>query len=308
MGIFAERSHRIVEINECKIQNQKCQKIANDIYRFLKENGIPGYDEKTKNGLVRHIIIRIGVKTNEIMVIMVLNNLKFTKEKELIDYLISSNPEIKTIVKNLNNKNTNVILGSKTEVIYGDGYIFDYIGNKKFKISPNSFFQVNPTQTELLYNKAIEYAEFSGKETIFDLYCGIGTIGICTSDQVKKLYGVEVVEEAIKDAKENVKLNNIENAEFFAGKAEEIMPKLLEEKNIMPNVCFVDPPRRGLDKMLIQTLLDINVEKIIYISCNPATLARDLRLLEEKYEIKKIAICDMFPETRAYRKRNSSNS
>ena len=301
MGIFAERSHRIIEVDDCKIQNQKCQKIANDIYKFLKENNISGYNETVSKGLVRHIIIRIGIKTDEIMVIVVLNSLQFPKEKKFIDYLVSNNPEIKTIVKNLNNKNTNVILGNETDVIYGEGYIFDYIGNKKFKISPHSFFQVNPVQTEKLYNKAIEYASLSGKETVFDLYCGIGTIGIYASDRVKELYGVEVVEDAIKDAKENAKLNNIKNAKFLLGKSEEVIQKLIN-KNIIPDIVFVDPPRRGCDKNLIQILLNIKTNKIIYISCNPATLARDLKILEEKYEIKKLAICDMFPGTRAYRK------
>ena len=303
MGIFAKRSHRIVEINECKIQNKKCQKVANDIYNFLKENNILGYNEKGGHGLVRHIIVRIGIKTNEIMVIIVLNNTNFPKEKEFVDYLIKNNSEIKTIVKNINSKNTNVILGDENQVIYGDGYIFDYIGNKKFKISPNSFYQVNPVQTEKLYSKAIEYALLSGTETVFDLYCGIGTIGICASDKAKKLYGVEIIENAIKDAKENAKINNIKNAEFLCGKSEDILQKFVD-KNIIPDVVFIDPPRRGCEKILIQTLLNINVKRIVYVSCNPATLARDLKLLEEKYEIKKLSICDMFSGTRAYRMRN----
>ena len=295
MGIFAERSHRIIEVQECKIQNLKCQKIANDIYKFLKENNISGYDEKSGHGLVRHIIVRIGLKTNEIMVILVLNDFEFPKETEFLDYLISNNSEIKTVVKNLNNKNTNVILGSQIQIIYGNGYIFDYIGSKKFKISSHSFFQVNPIQTEKLYNKAIEYASLTGRETVFDLYCGIGTIGICASDKVKNLYGIEVIEDAVRDARENANLNNVKNAKFFLGKAEEILPNLIKNSNVIPDVVFVDPPRKGCDNVLIQTLLKIKPQKIVYISCNPSTLARDLKILNQKYEIKKLAICDMFP-------------
>ena len=297
MGVFAERSHRIIETKECKIQNKKCQKVANDIYDFIKENKLKAYNEEKGTGIFRHIVIRIGIKTNEIMVTLVVNNMKIPKEKELIESIISKNPEVKTIVKNLNNKNTNVILGKENEVIFGDGYIYDYLGNKKFKISPMSFYQVNPIQTEKLYSQAIEYAELTGNETIFDLYCGIGTIGIFASDKAQKLYGIETIPDAIRDAKENAKINNIQNAEFFVGNVEEALPEFIKERNIKPDVVFVDPPRKGCDKTAIETLLEIKPQKIVYVSCNPATLARDLSLFETKYEVKYVAICDMFPGT-----------
>ena len=268
-----------------------------DIFEFLKNHEISGYNEENGQGLVRHIIVRIGVKTNEIMVILVLNSLDFPCEEEFIDFITKKNPNIKTIVKNLNNKNTNVILGKENKVIFGDGYIFDYLGDKKFKISPLSFYQVNPVQTEKLYNKAVEFAELTGTETIFDLYCGVGTIGIFSSGKAKKLYGIETIENAIKDARENAKINNIENSEFFVGNVEEVLPKLLEGRKIKPDVVFLDPPRKGCDKTAIDTLLNVEPKKIIYISCNPASLARDLAIFEEKYEIKRICLCDMFPGT-----------
>lgn len=295
MGVFANRSHRIIETLDCKLQNKKCQKVALDVFSFLKEHKISGYNEQKRVGIVRHIIVRIGVKTDEIMLTLVLNNFDLPYEKELVEYVISLNPEVKTIVKNLNNKNTNVILGKETKIIYGNGTISDYLGDKKFKISPLSFYQVNPIQTEKLYSKAVEFAELSGNETIFDLYCGIGTIGIFASDKAKKLYGIETIPEAIDDARQNALINNIENAEFLVGDVENVLPKLLIEKNIKPDVVFIDPPRKGCDKTAIETLLKIEPKKIIYVSCNPATLARDLVFFEQKYKIENLAICDMFP-------------
>ena len=297
MGVFAERSHRIIPIEKCFIQNEECQKVANDILKFLKEHNISGYNEEKQTGIVRHLVIRIGVKTDEIMVTLVVNNDNVPYENELVKFIIDNNPKVKTIVKNLNNKNTNVILGNKNTILYGDGYIRDILINKKFKISPMSFYQVNPIQTEKLYSKAIEYAELSGNETIFDLYCGIGTIGICASDKVKKLYGIETIPEAIEDAKENAKINNVENAEFFVGDVENELPKFIKERKILADVVFVDPPRKGCEQTAIETLLEIEPRKIVYVSCNPATLARDLKIFNKKYEIKKVAICDMFPGT-----------
>ena len=297
MGIFAERSHRIIPTQKCMIQNELAQKIANDIFEFVKKNEISGYDEETLEGILRHIVIRIGIKTNEVMLTLVVNNMDFPHEKELIDFLTGKYFEIKTIVKNLNNKNTNVILGMQNQVIYGNGYITDILLGKKFKISNMSFYQVNPVQTEKLYSKAIEYADLTGQETVFDLYCGIGTIGICSSDKVKQLFGIETIPEAIDDAKENAKINGIQNAEFFVGDVENALPEFIKKRNIKPDVVFVDPPRKGCDKTALETLLNIESDKIVYVSCNPATLGRDFKILEEKYEIKKISICDMFPWT-----------
>ncbi len=297
MGVFAERSHTIIPTKTCKIQDKLCQNIANDLFLFARENNISAYNEQSGEGILRHFVIRIGRKTNEVMVIIVVNDFNIPKEKEMVDYILQKYSQIKTIVKNLNNKKTNVILGLKCKNIFGPGYIYDYLGDKKFKISPLSFYQVNPIQTEKLYSKAVEYADLKGNETIFDLYCGIGTIGIFASNSVKKIYGIETIPEAIEDAKQNARLNNIENAEFFVGDVENKLPEFIKERNIKPDCIFIDPPRKGCDKIAIETLLKIEAKKIVYISCNPATFARDLSLLESKYELKKLAICDMFPFT-----------
>lgn len=298
MGIYSGRTHNIIKTEQnCYIQNEKCSEIAKDIFEFTVKNNIKPYNEKTNRGTLRHIVIRIGIKTNEIMVTLVVNNDEFNNEDKFVEKLIKKYPEIKTIVKNYNEKNTNVILGKRNKVIYGNGYIFDLLGSYKFKISPLSFYQVNPLQTEILYNKAIEYANLTGEETIFDLYCGIGTIGIFASAKAKRVYGIEIVTEAIEDAKENAKLNKVENAEFFAGEVEKILPELIEERKILADVAFIDPPRKGCDNITIKTLLKIMPQKIVYVSCNPATLARDIRLLEEKYELKQVQPVDMFAFT-----------
>ena len=220
MGVYAQRSHRIISTEKCFIQDERLQEVAMSIFKYIKENNIPVYDEKEKSGEIRHLVLRIGAKTQEIMVTLVTNKDKITKEKELVDYIVENNKMVKTIIKNINKQNTNVILGNKNEILYGEGYIYDELLETKFKISPMSFYQVNPYQTEKLYSKAIQYAELSGEETIFDLYCGIGTIGICASKKAKKLYGIETIEDAIEDAKENARLNNINNAEFFVGDVE----------------------------------------------------------------------------------------
>ena len=231
------------------------------------------------------------------MCVLVLNNEKLPKEKELKDLLINKFPNIKTIVKNINKKNTNVILGDKNIVIYGDGYIQDKLGEYVFNISANSFYQVNPVQTEKLYNLAIEGAKLNKEDIVFDLYCGIGTIGIFASKYVKKVYGIEIVKEAVDAAKENARINNIKNVEFIAGDVEEILDELLNTKKVKPDVVFIDPPRKGLDKKSIENLLNVKPKKLIYVSCNPASLVRDLKELEKVYEIKRIKPVDLFPFT-----------
>lgn len=300
MGVYSERTHNIVPVSNCYIQNEICNKIAKDIFEFIKDNNISAYNEKTLKGTVRHIAIRIGVKTKEILITLVVNDNNFKKEKQLVEYLTAKNPNIKSIVKNYNTKNTNVILGNQNEIIYGKGYIHDILGDYKFKISPLSFYQVNPIQTEILYSTAIKYAdaELTQKNNIaLDLYCGIGTIGIFASKYFKKVYGIEIVDQAIEDAKENAKINNVDNIEFYAGDVEKILPQILGNIEEKPNVVFVDPPRKGLDNKTIEVLKTIKPEKIVYISCNPATLARDLKQLEEKYKIKEVQPVDMFPYT-----------
>lgn len=302
-GIFAERTHEIIPFKQCRIQHPISQKITNIIVEFLNENRISVYNETTGKGLFRHIVVKVGVKTKEVMCIFVVNGEKIPKEQELVEYLISKfeNEEkeytIKTIVKNINTKNTNVILGNKNVVIYGDGYIYDKLGENTFKISPMSFYQVNPTQTEILYQKAIEVANLQKDDILLDLYCGIGTIGIYASKFIKQVYGIEIVEQAIEDAKENARLNNIENIEFVCGDVEQVLGSLLEEKHILPNTIIVDPPRKGLDDTTIKNILKVAPKKLVYISCNPATMVRDLEKLSEKYTTQEIQPVDMFPFT-----------
>lgn len=298
MGIFAERTHRIVPTEKCYIQNEKLQEVANEIFEFIRENKIRVYDEEKLSGEIRHLVLRIGIKTNEIMVVIVSNKKKITKEKELVKFISERFTNVRTIVKNINPYDTNVILGNDNVVLFGDGYIYDELLGFKFKISPMSFYQVNPYQTEKLYSKAIEYAKLSGNETVFDLYCGIGTIGICASKDIKKLYGIETIQEAIIDAKQNASLNGIENAEFFVGDVEKTLPEFIEKNNISADVIFIDPPRKGCDRKAIETILKIKPKRIVYISCNPATLARDLRMFEGVYDIGEVTPVDMFPYTR----------
>lgn len=229
------------------------------------------------------------------MCILVINGDKIEKEQELIERLKRKFPQIKTIVKNINKKNTNVILGEKNITIYGDGYIEDTLGEYKFKISPMSFYQVNPVQAEILYNTAIKEANLNEKDTLFDLYCGIGTIGIFASKKVSKVYGIEIVEQAINDANENAKINNIQNIEFIVGDVEFAFDELINKRKIHPTAIIVDPPRRGLDDKTIQNILGLKVEKFVYISCNPATMVRDIAKMEGVYKVKKVQPVDMFP-------------
>lgn len=302
-GIFAQRTHEIIEIQECKIQNPISEKIAREVLKFVRKNNISVYNEQTRKGLVRHIIVKVGIKTNEVMCVIVLNGEKFEKEQEFVSFLLEKfngneyGFKIKTIVKNINTKNTNVILGDKNIVLYGDGYINDKLGNYTFKISPMSFYQTNPVQTEVLYNKAIEAAKLKKSDVVLDLYCGIGTIGIYASSFVDKVYGIEIVEQAIEDAKENARINNIENIKFRCGAVEDILEDLIKEENIKPNIVFVDPPRRGLDKNTVDNILKLKPEKVIYISCNPATMVRDINMMEAEYDVKEIQPVDMFPYT-----------
>lgn len=296
IGVFAERSHDIISIKDCFIQNSMAQKIAFTIQKFVQAKKISVYNEETKKGLLRHIVIKVGIRTHEIMCILVINGTKIPYEQELVEMLVKTY-NIKTIIKNVNTKNTNVILGQENLVLHGEGYIYDILGKYTFKISPMSFYQVNPIQAELLYDIAIEMAELTKEDILFDLYCGIGTIGIFAAPYVKKVYGIEIVEQAIEDAKENASINHIENIEFQAGDVEKLFLNLLEKKQVYPDAIIVDPPRKGLDKNTINNILAVAPKKVVYISCNPATMIRDIKLLEEQYEINKIQPVDMFPFT-----------
>lgn len=297
MGVFANRTHEIIPVEECLIQNREAEKLAKEVFEFIKQNNISIYNESTKTGAIRHIIVKIGIKTNELMCIIVTNEEKIEHEEELVKNIVEKFPNLKTVIKNINNKNTNVILGEKDIILYGSGYIYDKLGEYTFKISAKSFYQTNPIQTEKLYNKAIEYAKLDKNDILCDLYCGIGTIGIFASSKVKKVYGIEIVEEAVKAAEENAKMNNINNIEFIAGDAKEAFKDLIEKRNIKPTAIIVDPPRRGLDEETINKILELEVKKLVYISCNPATMVRDMKMLEDKYIVKEIQPVDMFPFT-----------
>ena len=297
IGVFANRTHEIIPIENCLIQDEKTEENAKYIVKYIAQNHISVYNEKTRKGLIRHIVTKIGKRTNEIMVILVMNGKEFPNEKQFVETLTNQFPNIKTIVKNINDKNTNVILGEKNITIYGNGYITDKLGDLIFKISPLSFYQVNPIQAEKLYKIGVKSANITKEDTVFDLYCGIGTISLFMAKYAKKVYGIEIVEQAVEDAIENVKMNDITNTEFIAGDVEEVLDDLINNKKIIPDIIMVDPPRRGLDKTSIQNILAIKPKKLIYISCNPATLVRDLKELEESYEIKSIKPVDMFPFT-----------
>ena len=297
IGVFAERTHEVIPIEKCLIQNPKSEEIAKFVLQFIKENQISIYNEKTGKGLFRHIVIKVGIKTNQLMCILVINGKEIPKENVLVEELKEKFPEIKSIIKNINMKNTNVILGQENINLYGDGYIEDILGEYKFKISPLSFYQVNPVQAEKLYNLGVEMAQISKQDTVFDLYCGIGTITLFMSKYAKKVYGIEIVKEAVEAAKENAKNNNVENTEFYAGDVEIVLDDLINNKNIIPDVVMVDPPRKGLDNKSIDNILKIKPDRFVYISCNPATLVRDLARFEEVYEVKEIQPVDMFPFT-----------
>ena len=297
IGVFANRTHEVIPMEKCFIQNPISEEIAKFILEFIKVNKISIYNEKTGKGLFRHIVIKVGIKTNQIMCVLVVNGKSIPNELELIEKLIERFPNIKTIVKNINMKNTNVILGQENINVYGDGYIEDILGDYTFKISPLSFYQVNPIQAEKLYNLGVEMAQISKEDTVFDLYCGIGTISLFMAKYAKKVYGIEIVKEAVDAAKDNAVLNEVNNTEFFAGDVEIVLDDLINNKGVKADIVMFDPPRKGLDKNSINNILKIRPKKIVYISCNPATLVRDLAEFEEDYEIKTIIPVDMFPWT-----------
>ena len=297
IGVFANRTHEIIQMQDCKIQHKESEKIAKYIFDLWNKEKLSIYNETTGKGLLRHIVIKIGFKTNEIMCILVINGKDIPNEVQIIRTIINEFPNVKTIVKNINTKNTNVILGNKNITVYGKDYIIDKLGDYYFKISPLSFYQVNPVQAEKLYNLGVSMAEITKNDVVFDLYCGIGTISLFMSKFAKKVYGIEIVEEAVKMAKENAQNNNVSNTEFFAGDVEIVLDDLINNKGLKADVVMFDPPRKGLDKKSIDNILNIRPKKIVYISCNPATLIRDLADFENEYDIKTIIPVDMFPFT-----------
>lgn len=294
VGFYAKRSHRIVDTEQCFLQNECNDEIIRIVREFLDEFHIPPYEEETHTGLVRHILTRIGKNSGEIMVCIVINGKRLpysdilTERLRRIDGVVS-------VVLNVNKEKTNVILGQKVITLWGKDTITDTIDGIAFEISPLSFYQVNPIQTEVLYGKAVEMAELKGNEVVLDLYCGIGTISLFFARKAKKVFGVEIVPEAIADAKRNAERNGITNAEFAVGAAEDVIPRLYAEKGITADVVVVDPPRKGCDAKLLDTILQIQPEKIVYVSCNPATWARDLAVLRQGgYELREVQPVDQF--------------
>lgn len=304
-GFYAGRTHSIIANTDCKLGVTVNQQILEAVLSFMEKNHIPAYDEKLHKGLVRHILIRCGFTTQEVMVCLVINGRTFPKEKEFVDCLLGLNLadqektwDITSICISPNTRDTNVIMGDSFDVLFGKGYITDYIGDVAFRISPLSFYQVNPVQTKKLYELALEYANLSGNETVWDLYCGIGTISLFLAKKAGKVYGVEIIPQAIDNAKENAAVNQIDNAEFFVGKAEEVLPKKYEQEQIKADVIVVDPPRKGCDEKCLNTMVKMKPERIVYVSCDPATLARDLKYLRENgYEVKRVRGVDQFPQT-----------
>lgn len=296
-GFYAGRSHDIIECDDCIIGIEENKKILEIIIDHMEKYNIEPYDEKAHTGLVRHILIRKGFTTGEIMVSIVINGETIKASDKLVNSLVENVPGMKDISLNINKQKTNVILGDRLVKMYGDGYITDYIGDVKFRISPLSFYQVNPAQTKVLYGKALEYAGLTGNETVFDLYCGVGTISLFLAKSAKKVYGVEIVPQAIDDARINAKINGIENAEFFVGKAEEVIPDLYENQGIRADVVVVDPPRKGCDERLLKTIVDMAPERVVYVSCDSATLARDLRVLcDNGFVVEEVQPTDMFAQ------------
>ncbi|MBQ6820715.1 MAG: 23S rRNA (uracil(1939)-C(5))-methyltransferase RlmD [Clostridium sp.] len=300
IGFYASRSHNIINLDTCLIQDEVADKVAKLTKEWMLKYNISSASIDgvfNKNGIIRHIMIRKGFITNEVMVVLVATREKVNHIDKFIDLIKDNILGIKSIILNVNKENTNVILGQQCITLWGEEIITDYIDNFKFNISPLSFFQVNPVQTEKLYKKALEYAGLTGEEIVFDAYCGTGTITLFLSQKAKKVYGVEIIEPAIINARENARINNVDNAEFFVGKSEEIIPELIE-KGVVPEVIVVDPPRKGCDIKLLESIEKVKPRKVVYVSCDPSTLARDLKILEEKgYKTEKVQPVDMFPHT-----------
>lgn len=305
IGFYAGRTHSVIDTDVCYLQDSVNDEIVRRFRKFMEEYCVEPYDEEKHSGLVRHILTRVGKQTGEVMVCIVINGDTLTGtighdknvknvEPEFVKQM-SVIPGISSIVVNINKEKTNRILGDTCRTLWGRDYIIDYIGTIKYQISPLSFYQVNPQQTEKLYQKALEYADLHGEETVWDLYCGIGTISLFLAQKAKRVMGVEIVSAAISDAKRNAKINDINNVEFFVGKAEEVLPEQYEKNGVYADVIVVDPPRKGCDAVTIATMIKMEPKRIVYVSCDPATLARDVKMLAAAgYEVEKVAVVDQF--------------
>ena len=296
-GFYAGRTHNIIENRDCALGVAENKEVLDRVIAHMEKYGIEPYNEATGKGLVRHVLIRYGYFTKEVMVCLILNGNKLPKEEQLVKSLCEI-PGMTSITINVNKKRSNVILGEEICLLWGQEYITDRIGDISYQISPLSFYQVNPMQTQKLYAKALEYADLHGQETVWDLYCGIGTISLFLAQKAKFVRGVEIVPAAIENAKENAKLNGLENTEFFVGKAEEVLPREYKKNGVYADVIVVDPPRKGCDETLLETMVEMNPERIVYVSCDSATLARDLKYLCERgYELRKVCPVDQFGMT-----------
>ena len=296
-GFYAGRTHNIIENRDCALGVAENKEVLDRVIAHMEKYGIEPYNEATGKGLVRHVLIRYGYFTKEVMVCLILNGNKIPKEEQLVRSLCEI-PGMTSITINVNKKHSNVILGEEIRLLWGQEYITDRIGDISYQISPLSFYQVNPMQTQKLYAKALEYADLHGEETVWDLYCGIGTISLFLAQKAKFVRGVEIVPAAIENAKENAKLNGLENTEFFVGKAEEVLPREYKKNGVYADVIVVDPPRKGCDETLLETMVEMNPERIVYVSCDSATLARDLKYLCERgYELRKVCPVDQFGMT-----------
>ena len=299
-GFYAGRTHSIIETEDCLLGVEENSQILQCIKTHMEKYNIEPYDEESHRGLVRHVLIRKGFQTGELMVCLVLNGSvrELVGADELVNSLksLSKDGSVMTSIScSINREKTNVIMGTKIVNLYGPGYITDYIGNVQYRISPLSFYQVNPVQTEKLYSTALEYAGLTGNETVWDLYCGIGTISLFLAQKAKKVYGVEIVPQAIEDARANAQLNGMDNVEFFVGKAEEVLPDQYEKNQVYADVIVVDPPRKGCDKVCLDTIVKMGPKRVVYVSCDSATLARDVKYLGERgYQVEKVRCCDMF--------------
>ena len=296
-GFYAGRTHSIIPHTDCLLGIPQNCEIMDVILTYMRANKVPAYQEESGRGLIRHVLIRAGFRTGQIMVCIVINGDRLPNEDKLVESL-SALPNMTSVSVNINKENTNVIMGRKVRVLWGKEYIEDYIGEVKFRISPLSFYQVNPVQTEKLYRLALEYAGLTGRETVWDLYCGIGTISLFLAQRAAHVYGVEIVPEAIRDARENAAVNGLTNADFYVGKAEEVLPEQFEKNGIRADVIVVDPPRKGCDELCLNTMLKMQPERIVYVSCDSATLARDLKILcGGGYTLERVRAVDQFGHT-----------
>lgn len=296
-GFYAGRTHTIIENRDCALGVSQNKEVLDRVIAHMEAYGIEPYNEETGKGLVRHILIRYGFFTGEVMVCLVLNGSSIPQKETLIEHLLEI-PGMTSITINVNKKRSNVILGEEIRLLWGKPYITDKIGDISYQISPLSFFQVNPLQTGKLYSKALEYADLHGEETVWDLYCGIGTISLFLAQKAKFVRGVEIIPAAIENANDNARLNGIENVEFFVGKAEEVLPAEYKKNGIYADVIVVDPPRKGCEESLLATMIEMQPKRIVYVSCDSATLARDLKYLCERgYELRKVCPVDQFGGT-----------